>query len=63
MDPTSITHIHSITSQIGVLVARVTADCHVQVQHARYKANDFQFKYGYDIPVHVLAKRIADIAQ
>lgn len=29
----------------------------------RYEAAEFQFKYGYGIPVHVLAKRIADIAQ
>ena len=29
----------------------------------RYEAADFQFQYGYSIPVHVLAKRVADIAQ
>lgn len=29
----------------------------------RQEAHEFRFKYGYDIPVHVLAKRIADIAQ
>jgi 20S proteasome subunit alpha 1 len=33
------------------------------VQRARYEAADFQFKFGYSIPVHVLAQRIADIAQ
>mmetsp|Transcript_14745 Transcript_14745/g.21559 ORF Transcript_14745/g.21559 Transcript_14745/m.21559 type:complete len:248 (-) Transcript_14745:456-1199(-) len=63
MDPTSVTHVHSITSKIGVLVTGLSADCRAQVQRARYEANDFRFKYGYDIPVHVLAKRIADIAQ
>ncbi len=29
----------------------------------RYEANDFKFNNGYAIPVHVLAKRIADLAQ
>lgn len=29
----------------------------------RQEAHEFRFKYGYDIPIHVLAKRIADIAQ
>jgi len=38
-------------------------DCKAQVQRLRYEAADFQFKYGYSIPVHVLTKRIADIAQ
>jgi 20S proteasome subunit alpha 1 len=39
------------------------ADCKAQVQRMRYEAADFQYKYGYTIPVHALAKRIADIAQ
>eukprot|EP00957_Ditylum_brightwellii_P167532 12753249-Ditylum_brightwellii.AAC.1 len=63
MNPTSITHVHSITSKIGFLVTGLTADCHAQVWCAGYKANDFQFKYGYDIPVNVLAKHIVDIVQ
>eukprot|EP00957_Ditylum_brightwellii_P162782 12395839-Ditylum_brightwellii.AAC.1 len=63
MDPTSVTHIHSITPKIGVLVTGLTADCHAQVQHARYEANDFYFKYSYDILVHMLVKCITDIVQ
>eukprot|EP00957_Ditylum_brightwellii_P071732 5452759-Ditylum_brightwellii.AAC.1 len=34
-----------------------------QVQHVQYKANDFQFECSYAIPVHMLAKCIADIVQ
>lgn len=33
------------------------------MQRARFEAADFQFKYGYPIPVHALARRIADVAQ
>lgn len=41
----------------------LTADCRVQVTRMRQEAHEFKFKFGYDMPVHVLAKRIADICQ
>lgn len=63
MDPSSISHIFQITPTIGCLVTGLIADCKAHVQRARYEAADFQFKFGYTIPVHVLAQRIADIAQ
>merc|ERR1712154_41075 len=63
MDPKSVSHLFTITPKIGCLVTGRIADCKSQVQRARYEAADFQFQYGYSIPVHVLAKRIADIAQ
>jgi 20S proteasome subunit alpha 1 len=63
MDPQSVSHIFTITPQIGCLATGMIADCKAQIQRMRYEAAEFQFKYGYGIPVHVLAKRIADIAQ
>lgn len=39
------------------------ADSRVLVQRLRYEAHEFRFRYGYDCPAHVLARRIADIAQ
>jgi len=63
IEPTSVSHTFTITPKIGCLVMGMTADCKAQVQRARYEAAEFQMKYGYSIPVHVLAKRIADIAQ
>lgn len=63
MDPQSVSHIFTITPQIGCLAMGMIADCKAQIQRMRYEAAEFQFKYGYNIPVHVLAKRIADIAQ
>ena len=41
----------------------LVTDSRAQVTRLRQEAHEFRFKYGYDIPVHVLAKRIADIAQ
>ena len=63
IDPKSVSHVFNITPKIGCLATGLTADCRAQVQRARYEAADFQFKYGYPMPVHMLAKRIADIAQ
>lgn len=63
MDPKSITSLYTITPKIGCLITGRVADCKAQIQRARYEAADFAFQYGYSIPVHVLAKRIADIAQ
>lgn len=63
MDPKSVSHIWNITPQIGCLCTGMLADSKAQVQRARYEAADFQFKYGYPIPVAALAKRIADVAQ
>eukprot|EP00957_Ditylum_brightwellii_P038407 2903233-Ditylum_brightwellii.AAC.1 len=63
MDSSSITHIHSITSKIGILVTGLTADCCTQVHYMRYEAKSFLFKYGYDIPMHALYKHIVDIVQ
>lgn len=63
MDPKSVTHLFQITEKIGCLVTGIIADCKSSVQRARYEAADYKFKYGYDIPAHVLARRIADLAQ
>jgi 20S proteasome subunit alpha 1 len=40
-----------------------SADGRNSIQRARYEAGEFRYKYGYDIPVAYLAKRMADLAQ
>ena len=39
------------------------ADIRAQVERIRYEANEFTFENGYPMPVHALAKRIADLCQ
>lgn len=63
IDPVSISNMFSITKYIGMAVTGLTADSRSIVQDARYRAAEFRFKYGYEIPVDYLAQALADKAQ
>lgn len=39
------------------------ADARAAVDRARGEAAEFRYKYGYEMPCDVLAKRIANISQ
>jgi 20S proteasome subunit alpha 1 len=63
VDPASVTHLFSITKHIGCVMTGPLPDCRAQVIVARREAADFEYKYGYAMPVMHLAKRMADLAQ
>lgn len=63
IDPKSITSMYRITPLIGCCVTGLVPDSIAQIQRARYEAANFRYKFGYDIPVETLARRMADMAQ
>jgi len=54
---------YKITETIGCVQTGHQADARAQVQRVRQEAGNFRYKYGYDMPPEVLAKRVADMNQ
>jgi len=54
---------YKITDYVGSVETGMVADARSQVQRARYEAAHFKYKFGYEVPVSYLAKRLADFAQ
>ncbi|XP_072979028.1 proteasome subunit alpha type-6 [Typha angustifolia] len=63
LDNTSVSHLFPITKYLGLLATGMTADARSLVHQARNEAAEFRFKWGYEMPVDVLAKWIADKSQ
>lgn len=63
MEPSSVTHLFKLTQKIGCCVTGPMADSKSMVQRARHEAGKWAFDNGYNMPVSVLARRMADLAQ
>lgn len=63
INPKSVTHLFQITKSIGCVMTGRIADSRYQVQKARYESANWRYKYGHDMPVDALCRRIADVNQ
>jgi len=63
MDPTSVTSMYNITPRIGCVITGMAPDGKALVARCRQIASKFEAENGYEIPVHYLSVKVANIAQ
>jgi len=63
IDETSVTHLHKISKAIGCCVTGLEGDGRFKIDQARNEAVNWGYKYGYQMPADIMAKRMADLNQ
>lgn len=63
IDPSSVSHIFKLSPSVGCVMTGSIADARASVDRARGEAAEFRYKFGYEMPCDVLAKRLANINQ
>lgn len=63
IDPSSVSYVYRLSPGVGCVMTGSIADARASVMRARGEAAEFRYKYGYEMPCDVLAKRIANISQ
>lgn len=63
IDPSSVTHVFKISPSVGCVMTGSIADARASVDRARGEAAEFRYKFGYEMPADVLAKRLSNINQ
>lgn len=63
LDPKTVLYLFQITPSIGMLATGSIADARSLALRARAEAAEFRYKFGYEMPVQGLAKRMANMLQ
>ncbi|AQZ11580.1 SCL1 (YGL011C) [Zygosaccharomyces parabailii] len=63
LDPSTVSYIFKISRTIGMVANGPIPDGRNAALRAKAEAAEFKYKYGYDMPCDVLAKRMANLSQ
>lgn len=63
LDAKTVLYMFRITPSIGMVATGSIADARSQALRARAEATEFRYKYGYEMPVALLAKRMSNLSQ
>lgn len=63
LDPSTVSYIFKISKTIGMVANGPIPDARNAAARANGEAAEFRYKYGYDMPCDVLAKRMANLSQ
>lgn len=63
IDPSTVTLMYRITDHVGACLVGMFADVQYICRRLRYEAATFERKNGFEIPVPILASRLAEIHQ
>ncbi|CCC66722.1 hypothetical protein NCAS_0A01640 [Naumovozyma castellii] len=63
LDPSTVSYIFPISRHVGMVANGPIPDARNAAMRAKMEAAEFRYKYGYDMPCDVLAKRMANLSQ
>jgi len=63
IDPSSVSYVFKLSPSVGCVMTGPIPDARNMVSRARQEAGEFRYKYGYEMPCDVLAKRMANLSQ
>jgi 20S proteasome subunit alpha 1 len=63
LDIATCSHMFSLTPTIGCVMTGLLPDANAQVDRTQMVAQDWRYKYGYQIPCDMLAKKVANHSQ